>query len=389
MTAGARDGYGPVAAKSAMVTSLFADAFADAHPNTYRIFRPFHLYEYSLDGPESVLKGATDEQIKADATYYANRAATLADEALHRVDAIQLINEVGGNDADELRRVVLYEQHAAPVLLARGYRLVALNLAPNSPDWGLPLWKEILAPHIRQLWQAGHIYGRHVYFDIPPYDDNRQRLRWELDYLRALGATGSVAVTELGYVTFPGVDEFMAGVGEWLDSMIAYPELLGTSLFTFGNWWKASITPAAGALAATMQAPDELAVPRQTAQSVNYVVTANLLPQDTTLAEKFVVSFDTYPSKQTILQSADDAAGLVAPGKEGSKVIVYEPARFGGVAVIDAWLKARGVAVVEYRQFNGGSIWVTSDSSSSMRECLVWPGVHCHCFFTILSREDG
>ncbi len=361
VTAGARDGYGPVAAKSAMVTSLFADAFIDTHPNTYRIFRPFHLYDYSLDGPEIVLKGASggasDAQIKADAIYYANRAATLADEALHRVDAIQLINEVGGNDADELRRVVLYEQHAAPVLLARGYRLVALNLAPNSPDWGLPLWKEILAPHIRQLWQAGHIYGRHVYFDIPPYDDNWQRLRWELDYLRTLGATGSVAVTELGFVTFPVVDEFMAGVGEWLDSMKEYPELLGTSLFTFGNWWQASVTPAAEALAATMQAPESLPVPRQTGEEaqVNYVVAANLLPQDATLAEKFIVSFDAHPQKQTVLQSADDAAKLVAPGKEGSKVIVYEPDRFGGVAAIDAWLKARGVVEVEYRHFNGGN----------------------------------
>ena len=64
--------------------------------------------------------------------------------------------------------------------------------------------------------------------------------------------------------------------------------------------------------------------------SVNYVVVVNLLPQDATKAEKLFVLDAVHGSKQTILQSADDAKRLVGPGKPGSKVVVWDAARWPG-----------------------------------------------------------
>lgn len=82
-------------------------------------------------------------------------------------------------------------------------------------------------------------------------------------------------------------------------------------------------------------------------EPVPYVVVVNLLPQNTTQAEKTAVVAAVHTSKETVLQSADDAARLVAPGKAGSKVVVYAPERWTDDIV--AWLKARGVLIVETR----------------------------------------
>jgi hypothetical protein len=65
-------------------------------------------------------------------------------------------------------------------------------------------------------------------------------------------------------------------------------------------------------------------------ETVDYVVVVNLLPQDATKAEKLFVLDAVHKSRQTILQSADDAKRLVAPGKPGSKVVVWDAARWSG-----------------------------------------------------------
>jgi len=66
------------------------------------------------------------------------------------------------------------------------------------------------------------------------------------------------------------------------------------------------------------------------APGVDYVVVVNLLPQDATKAEKVFVLDAVHESKQTILQSADDAKRLVLPGKPGSKVVAWGAARWPG-----------------------------------------------------------
>jgi len=80
--------------------------------------------------------------------------------------------------------------------------------------------------------------------------------------------------------------------------------------------------------------------------TVDYVVVVNLLPQDATKAEKLLVLNRVHESKQTILQSADDAKRLVEPGKPGSKVIAWGPKRWPGDIV--AYLAP---CVVETQEF--------------------------------------
>jgi len=82
--------------------------------------------------------------------------------------------------------------------------------------------------------------------------------------------------------------------------------------------------------------------------SVDYVVVVNLLPQDATKTEKAFVLDVAHESRQTILQSADDAQRLVKPGKPGSKVVVWDAERRPGDIV--AYL---GVPV-ELKRLNPG-----------------------------------
>ena len=82
--------------------------------------------------------------------------------------------------------------------------------------------------------------------------------------------------------------------------------------------------------------------------SVDYVVVVNLLPQDATKTEKAFVLDVAHESRQTILQSADDAQRLVKPGKPGSKVVVWDAERWPGDIV--AYL---GVPV-ELKRLNPG-----------------------------------
>jgi hypothetical protein len=89
--------------------------------------------------------------------------------------------------------------------------------------------------------------------------------------------------------------------------------------------------------------------PDPNGDEVPYVVVVNLLPQDATLDEKAHVLNEVHDSKETILQSADDAARLVAPGQPGSKVKVWEPDRWGGD--IDQWLIDHGVNNIDHLFF--------------------------------------
>jgi hypothetical protein len=82
--------------------------------------------------------------------------------------------------------------------------------------------------------------------------------------------------------------------------------------------------------------------------TVDYVVIVNLLPQDATKAEKAKVLDQVHNSKQTILQSADDALRLVESGLPGSKVRVWGAARWGGTNKIMTYLSPCAVEFVEF-----------------------------------------
>lgn len=102
---------------------------------------------------------------------------------------------------------------------------------------------------------------------------------------------------------------------------------------------------------------------------VPYIVVANLLPQDATKNEKKRIydedEGEAHEHKESVVQSADDAARLVSPGRTGSKVKVWEPGRWEDDIV--SWLNDRGVELVELHFFSqeGDSFelshWPTDD----------------------------
>lgn len=71
--------------------------------------------------------------------------------------------------------------------------------------------------------------------------------------------------------------------------------------------------------------------------SVGYVVTVHLLPQDATDAEFVVAVSAAREQRQSVVYSADDARRLVQPGAPGSRVIVWDPERWTQGDII-AWL---------------------------------------------------
>lgn len=73
------------------------------------------------------------------------------------------------------------------------------------------------------------------------------------------------------------------------------------------------------------------------------VVTANLLPQDATLTEKYYVATVTYGNNEGIGQSADDIIQIVRAGQPGSKVKVWDVNRWAGDIL--AYLHAVGLTV--------------------------------------------
>lgn len=85
-------------------------------------------------------------------------------------------------------------------------------------------------------------------------------------------------------------------------------------------------------------------------EKVDYVVVANLLPQNTTKAELAIVLERTYAQKQTVLYSDQDAARLVVPGLPGSYAMVWNPERWTQGSIVQA-LKGRGVADVRTTWF--------------------------------------
>ncbi len=82
---------------------------------------------------------------------------------------------------------------------------------------------------------------------------------------------------------------------------------------------------------------------------VPYVVIAHLGPQNLTLEEHQKIVRTAHPNKESVVQSADDVARLVAPGQPGSKVYVWETSRW--TDDIDAWLRAHGVSNIEHLFF--------------------------------------
>lgn len=82
---------------------------------------------------------------------------------------------------------------------------------------------------------------------------------------------------------------------------------------------------------------------------VDYTVVVNLLHPEATMEQKLYVLQQVHESRQTILQSADDAYRLVVPARADSKVKVWH--KDGWKDDIVAWLHGHGVNNVEEHEY--------------------------------------
>lgn len=264
VTTGPRDGWATAAPHMRGIVTFLADAALETDEGTFVVWRPgstHGVYKWGDLADEDIMPGFDQlsvSDMKAQADYWwpialkaveseEKRLADVVEKEMGfrpviTIDALQLTNEVGGNDVGQIEKLIAYEQ--ALMLLAEnaGRRLVIGNCASNSPDWHSDLWQGLFAPHVQAGWARGHIYGRHAYFDLEPYQDNYERIFWEIAYLAATGpAIGPIIISEAGFINFPGNDRFMQAMAAFDERIAAYPEILFAAAFTYGNWRQATI----------------------------------------------------------------------------------------------------------------------------------------------------
>src|SRR5690606_2952455 len=98
---------------------------------------------------------------------------------------------------------VAYETRILELAEAEGLRCCVTNLSTGTPDdgrvaggdstGGIETWKQFYVPLIARAFAGGHIYGRHAYDQ-----DGIDRALQEAEYLRSIGLTGGIVITECG-----------------------------------------------------------------------------------------------------------------------------------------------------------------------------------------------
>ena len=288
-----------------------------------------------------------------------------------------------GNEPDKNRADWLGEwaYESAELWNADGYKVAFFGFASGEPEpdhWQAPGMLDFLdlaGTRPEQIAVALHEYS-YDETDImagTPYLVGRFQALFDACDAHLIPRP-AVLITEWGwtYQRVPDVDQARAEV-EWAAGIYAaHPQILGAALWYLGpgfggiaNQAQRLIAPITDLTLAktwpeppTAIHPPDPEVPRPEPPPApyptpEYVVTAHLLPQDATLAESTgVLQQQAHPQKTTLLYSADDAARLVAPGRPGSKVVVWGPERWADDIV--AWLQARGVALVETQPLPAG-----------------------------------
>lgn len=366
VTTGPRDGWSLAAPHFRGVVSFLADAFLETDEHTFTVWRPgtqSGIYVWEQYRDEDIMPGFDQLKVrdmKAQADYWWPIALKAVESEEKRlgitIDAIQMTNEVGGNELGQIEKLIAYEQ--ALMLLAEdaGRRLVIGNCATNSPDWHSDLWQGLLAPHIQAGWRRGHVYGRHVYFDVPPLTDNYERPFVELEYLRQFGPIGPVIISEAGFVNFPGNEPFMKAMAAFDERIAAYPEILFAAAFTYGDWRQstnANIQTASADLAAYLaDKPFDPIVLRPVGPEPDQEVTVDQVLWDVSVAEQ--IERGIWLNPEAGLAAAIARDGLVPVHRE-----IY-PSVLGQVHVIQAAEDLAGVKPRRvYEWVEGQARWFT------------------------------
>ncbi|MHC4707872.1 MAG: hypothetical protein ACYS8I_12400, partial [Planctomycetota bacterium] len=133
--------------------------------HTVTVFRDTTVY---LEAPGDINSKDPDVTWEQFASYWYNDHGNANNGGLkkkwqqNQADYYTLTNEQGGNDPEAYRNLIAYERELMKLANADGLKVCVLNLAGGSPG-DFTLWQEEIAPFIIEAWQAGNIYGRHVY----------------------------------------------------------------------------------------------------------------------------------------------------------------------------------------------------------------------------------
>lgn len=247
---GNRDGYANVAASSRIVVSLLADAALEIGGNTFFVYRPgsdVGIYTYDGQNNINIMPGFNNLTISdmiPQAEYWWPKILSAVESEEQRlgisIDAIQPINEAEGDDPAVIEMLIAYETRLMELANQSNRKLVFASYAPISPH--IDLWKQYSVPFIKRGWELGHIYGRHVYLDFDPQEDNRTRIFDEIVHFKSLNiSVGPIILTEWGFISFPGSTEFMSSIKEWDNLIAKHNEIGGLAAFTYGEWVNANI----------------------------------------------------------------------------------------------------------------------------------------------------
>jgi len=363
-----------------------------ASPQTLIMARKTFGLELELVGG---LAEMSDTEIEQHAAYLMSllRQKCLQEAArLQYIDYLEtVVNEADPKSADGhgYRNLALLMLHMLDI--AEKWDLPCKKLALFSLNCGTPEWVDYVAMVetgvFERMAAGGHVISLHegtlavagYAWEEAPIDlwwgpehtipgapdvagsgSLSFRYRYLLHLLRQRGLYVPIVISEFyaggGYA---GADPaaILARM-RWYDELAAAdPELLAFTPFTFGGMgvgWDAQdydfMLPALYDYTLAVNARVNAAPTQRPAPGgLEHVVTVNLLPQDTTLVELQTVTAYLHPGRRSFVYSADDAAYLVAGGKPGSKVVVWNAERWNGD--IEAYLKARGVAEVVMAEF--------------------------------------
>lgn len=263
---GPRSGFGLFAASGpALVVSTeqggAIDEVEEVSPNTVTVFRQTRLY---LDAPQGIDQATPAQaRIMAETLFPQLRAIW---STVPRANYYTVLNEPAGNDFGVLPSYLAFELRMMELAEAVGLRLCVLNLATGTPAHFTD-WASRYVPHIRRAFEGGHIYGRHAYGGplVPLSDGDNgttERPLNEAAYLRAMGLTGGVAITELGInggFGYVGDAEYTAQAIAYDSHMKAHPNIIGGALWTLGDWhganWQGAIPALSQYIAADVEDP--------------------------------------------------------------------------------------------------------------------------------------
>lgn len=268
-------------------------------------------------------------------------------DVLPPADYYAIINEQGGNDPWALQRAVDIERAISWAAGADGRKCCIMNLAGGTPG-DFELWKTIVAPFVVEAWDTwGHIYGRHCYADKFVNDDGSvvpgqpQRVIAELEYLRSIGYTGGMVLTECGLDGGYGVADlarFTYQVQAWEAALRPYADILiGFCWWECGaSGFQADYTEHLKTLVPYMNnsylgrwEPAETTQPPGGGEEppMKHKAIVVKLPQDMTATEWNTAAAEAFYFRHTMTASHDDMLTILNGGNAESYVKFSHPER--------------------------------------------------------------